>query len=120
MHRPASGLEGHYRFVLTGSDHIQVKVLITQVFDFPQLEGMELFGQFVPGHQIALQRNATTSGWVDVGQLVQAQDLDVFDKNGQPAHDAFLDFMEHTKAQIPHAGNYLLYYNKLHFTNNGN
>jgi hypothetical protein len=105
LHRPASGLEGHYQFILTGSDHIKVKVLVNQVFNFPQLEGLELFGQFVPGHQIALQRNATTSGWVDVGQLVQAQDLDVFDKNGQPAHDVFLDFIEHTKAQIPHAGN---------------
>jgi hypothetical protein len=90
--------------ILAGTDHVTVKVNVTQVFNFPQLEGLELFGQFVPGHQVTIQRNSTTSGWVDVCQLIQSQDVDVFNKEGQPAHDAFLDYIEHTKAEIPHAG----------------
>jgi hypothetical protein len=50
--RPANGLEGHYRFILAGADHVTVKVMVTDIFSLPQLEGLELFGQFVPGHQV--------------------------------------------------------------------
>jgi hypothetical protein len=63
-------------------------------------------GTLTSVYQVAIQRNATTSSWVDVGLLIQAQDIDVFDKDGHPAHDTFLDFLEHTKAEIPHAGMY--------------
>jgi hypothetical protein len=53
--RPANGLEGLYRFILAGKDHVTVKVMVTLVFALPQLEGLELFGQFVPGHQVPIQ-----------------------------------------------------------------
>jgi hypothetical protein len=108
--RPANGLEGHYRFLLTGTDHVTVKCLVNEIFDLPQLGQLELFGQFVPGHQIVIQRNSTTSTWVDVCELIQAQDVDVFDKEGRPAHDTFLDFINHSKLEIPHAGK--IYKNK--------
>jgi hypothetical protein len=90
--------------VLTGTDHLTVKCQASLVFSLPQLDGLELFGQFVPGHQINIQRNSTTSAWVDVLELIQAQDVDVFDKNGQPGHDHLFSFIEEAKKELPHAG----------------
>jgi hypothetical protein len=68
-YRPAGGLEGHYRFGLTGTDHVTVNCQVNQNFNLPELEGMEMFGQFVPGHQITIQRNSTASAWVDVVRI---------------------------------------------------
>jgi hypothetical protein len=41
---------------------------------------------------------------VDVIDLVQAQDVDILDADGQPAHDAFLDNLEVARASANHAG----------------
>jgi hypothetical protein len=42
---------------------------------------------------------------MDTSDLVQAQDLDVFDAEGNPAHEAYLDILETLKAAKPHIGN---------------
>jgi hypothetical protein len=41
--------------------------------------------------QISIQQNSTCSAWIDTADLVQAQDLDVFDEDGNAAHEAYLD-----------------------------
>jgi hypothetical protein len=41
---------------------------------------------------------------VDVIDLVQAQDVDILDADGQPARDAFLDNLEVARASANHAG----------------
>jgi hypothetical protein len=117
-YRPAGGLEGHYRFGLTGTDHVTVNCQVNQIFNLPELEGMELFGQFVPGHQILIQRNSTSSAWVDVVELIHSRDVVVFDKKGQPANDSFLGILMEARLELPHAGEdkskiEFLYYNLL-------
>jgi hypothetical protein len=39
-----------------------------------------------------------------VADLVQAQDLDVYKNDDQPAHDVFLDALEDAKQDAPHIG----------------
>jgi hypothetical protein len=39
-----------------------------------------------------------------VVDLVQAQDVDILDADGQPAHDVFLDNLEVARASANHAG----------------
>jgi hypothetical protein len=52
--RPAEGLEGHYKFMLTGVEHLQVKIPIARILSLPVLENLVLEGQFLPGHQVHL------------------------------------------------------------------
>jgi hypothetical protein len=95
--RPAEGQEGHFRLVLTGSSHLPVRVRVHDVLPIKELEGHELHGQFLAGHQIQLQKNSTTSPWVDVEELVKAQDVDAFDADGNPAHEALVDILQEAR-----------------------
>jgi hypothetical protein len=48
---------------------------------------------------------------VDTCDLVQAQDLDVYDSEGNPSHEIYLDILETLKAEKPHIGiEYILIY----------
>jgi hypothetical protein len=91
--RPADGQEGHFRLVLAGAHHLKVKVPITEILPIKELAGFELQGQFLPGYQIQLARNSTCSAWVDVEELVRAQDVNVFDSDGNPGHETLADYM---------------------------
>jgi hypothetical protein len=51
--RPAGGREGQFRLVLSGTEHVQVLAPLQAVLPFPDLEGLNLSGQFIPGHQVA-------------------------------------------------------------------
>jgi hypothetical protein len=42
--------------------------------------------------------------WIDTADLVQAQDLDVFDEDGNAAHEAYLDILEELKAKDTYCG----------------
>jgi hypothetical protein len=79
--------------VLTGSSHLPVRVRVHDVLPIKELEGHELHGQFLAGHQIQLQKNSTTSPWVDV----EAQDVDAFDADGNPAHEALVDILQEAR-----------------------
>jgi hypothetical protein len=54
--------------------------------------------------QISIQQNSTCSAWIDTADLVQAQDLDVFDEDGNAAHEAYLDILEELKAKDTYCG----------------
>jgi hypothetical protein len=58
--------------------------------------------------QVVIQQNATCSGWIDTCDLIQAHDLDVFDDQGNPAHETYLDALEEARADKPHLGTSLL------------
>jgi hypothetical protein len=103
---PAEGLEGSYRFVLSGAEHVTVRAAISDVIPIPEIANMELSGQFLPGQQIIINNNSTCSTWMDVEELIRSQDVDVFMKDGLPAHEQFLEFLAEAKAIQPHLGNY--------------
>jgi hypothetical protein len=92
--RPADGQEGHFRLVLSGSSHVHVRAKVYEVLPIKELAGIELREQFLPGHQIQLQKNSICSTWVDVEDLVKAQDVDAFDADGDPAHEALVDILD--------------------------
>jgi hypothetical protein len=50
--RPAAGREGQFRLALSGLDHVPVCAPINAVLPFEDLAGLNLTGQFVPGHQV--------------------------------------------------------------------
>jgi hypothetical protein len=52
--RPADGLEGHYKFVLTGGEHLAVKIPVARILSLPVMADLELEGQFLPGQQVKL------------------------------------------------------------------
>jgi hypothetical protein len=54
--------------------------------------------------QVVIQQNSTCSGWIDTCDLIQAQDLDVFDEQGNPAHELYLDVLEEARADRAHLG----------------
>jgi hypothetical protein len=103
--RPSDGLEGSFKLKLSGSDHLAVRAPVNLVLPFEDLSDLELHGQFLPGHHIALQPNSTSSPWVDVEDLINAQDVDVFNKDGNPAHELVLSRLEEAREANPRMGN---------------
>jgi hypothetical protein len=104
LYRPASGLEGCFKFRLSGTENVAVKVPVNLVLPHESLAGLELHGQFLPGHHIALTPNSTCSPWVDIEDLINSQDVDVYDQAGQPCHDRVLDLLTEARAEHPNMG----------------
>jgi hypothetical protein len=93
--RPSEGQEGQFRLLLTGTEHINVKIDATDILPIPEMEIYEISGQFRAGGQISLQKNSCCSAWIDIPGLVMSQDLDVTDKEGTDVHEQFVeDVME--------------------------
>jgi hypothetical protein len=102
--RPAEGQEGHFRLVLAGAHHMQVNVPLKDVLPIKEMAAFELHGQFLPGHQIQLQRNSTCSAWVDMEDLIRAQDVDVFDADRASGHETLLAYMEEARLAQTYMG----------------
>jgi hypothetical protein len=103
--RPAEGLEGSFRFQLAGTEHLTVKVPVNLLLPNEELSGLELHGQFLAGHHVILQPNSTCSTWVDIVELINSQDVDVYDLAGNPCHERVLDKITTDKEEHPHLGN---------------
>jgi hypothetical protein len=104
-YRPAEGLEGAFRFQLAGTEHLTVKIPVSLFLPFEDLYDLELQGQFLPGHHVTLQPNSTSSTWVDVEELINSQDVDVFDKEGRPCHERVFARLASAREENPHLGN---------------
>jgi hypothetical protein len=65
---------------------------------------VELVGQFLPGHQIVIKPNSTSSPWLDVEELVKSQDVDVFGPDAAPMHEQFLEMLAEARLSIPFLG----------------
>jgi hypothetical protein len=105
---PAEGLEGHFRLVLDGSDHVTVKAAVKDVIPIKEMAGLELVGQFLPGFQIAVKPNSTSTAWVNVEELVKSQDVDVYRPDSTPMHEQFLGMLTEARLSIPHLGKLLI------------
>jgi hypothetical protein len=101
---PAGGMEGSFRFALASSEHVAIRAAIKDVIPIPEFAGMVLSGQFLPGHQITINTNSTCSPWVDVEELIKAQDIDIYGPDGQAAHEQFLGMMAEARAIEPSIG----------------
>ncbi len=73
--------------VLAGTEDITVRLPIADFIPHKAVEGYTVVGQFQPGGQIIMQPNSTATSWVDFRELVAAQDVDIYDQEGelQPA-----------------------------------
>jgi hypothetical protein len=102
--RPAGGKEGQFRILLSGTDHINVSIPATSILPIPEMEMYTIVGQFKPGTQACLRKNSACSAWVDVGDLVASQDVDIHNPDGQDTHEAFLETLADVKATLATAG----------------
>ncbi len=91
---PADGLEGSFRFALTGTNHVTMRVPVQRILADKRFGGMTIELQLQLGTQIKLSKNATTTDWVDVIELVQSQDAEVLDKAGKAVNEEFLRAMQ--------------------------
>jgi hypothetical protein len=82
-----------------------VKIPVSLFLPFEDLYDLELQGQFLPGHHVTLQPNSTSSTWVDVEELINSQDVDVFDKEGRPCHERVFARLASAREENPHLGN---------------
>jgi hypothetical protein len=80
---------------------------VHDVLPIKELEGYELHGQFLVGHQIQLQKNSTCTTWVDVEELVKAQDVDAFDADGNPGHENLIGYLEEARLLQNYIGKYI-------------
>jgi hypothetical protein len=87
---------------------VAVKAAVKEVIPIQEMAGLELVGQFLPGFQIAIKPNSTSSPWVDVEELVKSQDVDVFGPDSAPMHEQFLGMLTEAKLSIPHIGKLLI------------
>jgi hypothetical protein len=93
--KPAGAREGSFRLVLAGIlEDISVRLLITDFTPHKSMEGFTVVGQFQPGGQIVMQPNSTATSWVDFRELVAAQDVDIYDQNGELAAEELLTAMD--------------------------
>ena len=99
---PCPGREGQFKLIIGGEDHMLIKAKVRDIIDDPIFEGMSLECQLQLGSQIVLGKNACTSRWVDVVELVKAQDIEVYDETGEAVSEAFIESMETYQAR--HSG----------------
>ncbi len=88
------GREGQFKLLIGGEDHMLIKAKVRDIIDDPLFDGMSLECQLQLGSQIVFGKNACTSRWVDVVELVKAQDIEVYTENGEAVSDEFIENME--------------------------
>ena len=88
--RPADGEEGAFRFILAGSEHIRLSIRVSEILPGPAFADATLELQMELGTQIQMEKNSTCSRWVDLCELVHAQDLEVSNSKGEDISEAFL------------------------------
>jgi hypothetical protein len=104
--RPAAGLEGTFRFVLTGGETITIRFRPADVLTDcpPSLEKMTLHAQLNPAEVVQMQPNSVASKWADVAALVMEQDMDASNEAGELVCEEFTDAMEALRVSNPSKG----------------
>jgi hypothetical protein len=97
-------MEGQFRVLLGGTDHINIRIQATSILPIPEMEPFQIIGQFKPGTQVSFQKNSTCSPWLDVAELVASQDLDIYDDTNEDAHVAFLEAVADAKETLATVG----------------
>jgi len=88
--QPSGGEEGSFRFTLAGSSHLHLKFEVTSIIQDDSLAGLSMELQMELGTQIKLEKNSVTSAWSDMVELVNSQDVDVTDAEGEDRGELFL------------------------------
>ncbi len=101
---PSPGDEGYYRLVVVGDTQLEVKLEASSIIPDDNLKRFWLYGQFEASRVAKLANNCCVSAWMDVLELVAAQDLDVYDQDGNSATDDFLEAMAAAKKANPTIG----------------
>jgi hypothetical protein len=96
--KPAGAREGNFRLVLAGTEDISVRLPIAEFIPHKAVDGYTVVGQFQPGGQIIMQPNSTATRWVDFRELVAAQDIDIYDQEGELAAEDLLAAMDQHRA----------------------
>lgn len=97
--QPSEGEEGTFRFTLAGPQHLQMRIRVTDILQEKAFDNMWLSFQMELGTQIKLEKNSVASKWMDMVEMVNAQDIDVTDAEGEEVNEAFLLAMETLKKQ---------------------
>jgi hypothetical protein len=92
--KPAGAMEGNLRLTLTGTEDVSIRLAVSDFIPHRAMEPFTVVGQFHPGEQIQMLPNSTTSGWVDFRELVAAQDVNIYDEQGELASEDLLTAMD--------------------------
>ena len=95
--QPSGGEEGSFRFVLAGPRHLHIRIKVTDVIPEAEFENMWITMQLELGTQIKIEKNSVTSKWLDIVEMVMAQDADITDEEGEELNDQFLEAFEKRK-----------------------
>jgi hypothetical protein len=86
---------------------VAVRAAVKDVIPIQEMASLELVGQFLPGFQISIKPNSTSSAWLDVEELVKSQDVDVFGPDATAMHEQFLEMLTEARLSIPYLGKLL-------------
>jgi hypothetical protein len=91
---PADGAGGEFKLMLTGKEHLDVAMRMSEILPLEAFADMTVIGRFQLGAQVQLQPNSSASRWMDMLELIQSQDLEVIDKNNVVVTEDFLKMFE--------------------------
>ena len=89
--KPCLGREGQFKFLISGNDHYRINMEVNKVVNEPTFANMRITCQLALGSQVELGVNSTCSRWVDVIELVESQDADVLNSEGESVLEDFLE-----------------------------
>ncbi len=98
---PSAGLEGSFRFLVSGNEHLSMSVPVSSIIDHELFAGLTIELQLQLGEQIIIDKNSSVSGSVDIVDLARSQDLEVYNKEGEAATEVFLEAMDTYKKTFP-------------------
>ena len=99
--QPSDGEEGSFRFVLAGPQHLMTRTKISTILPGKEFENMYLCMQLELGTQVKTEKNSVASKWIDIENMILAQDADVTDQEGEEINEVFLSAFEEYKKKMP-------------------
>ena len=79
--RPTGRILDNFRLTVNGTEILEAELELNQILPTPVLNGYKLRFQYWP-RDIGIRRNLTTGGWLDVTDLVAANNATVLDPEG--------------------------------------
>ncbi len=79
--RPTGRILDNFRLSVNGTEILEAELELNQLLPTPVLNGFKLRFQYWP-RDIGIRRNLTTGGWLDVTDLIAANNATVLDPEG--------------------------------------
>lgn len=99
--QPSGGEEGAFRFTLAGPRHLEARIQVTTILPDKRFDNMWLTLQLELGTQIKIEKNSVASKWMDIVEMVNAQDADITDHEGEEVNERFLEAINEIKETAP-------------------